>query len=119
MPFICPWGNFAYQKTPFGLKNTGATFQHAMNFTFHDLKHIVEAYLDDIATHSCKRVDHPEHLRIFFEICRHYRIRLNPHKCIFCIRSGRLLGFLVSETGIMVDSLNVEEILRLPPSRTI
>jgi hypothetical protein len=25
--FICPWGTFAYQKMPFGLKNTEATFQ--------------------------------------------------------------------------------------------
>jgi hypothetical protein len=33
---------------PFGLKNDGATFQRAMSFAFHDLKHIVEAYLDDL-----------------------------------------------------------------------
>jgi hypothetical protein len=111
MTFIFPWGTFAYRKMPFGLKNAGATFQRAMTFAFHDLKHIVEAYLDDLAAHSRKRVDHPKHLRLVFEICRHYRIRLNPHKCIFCVRSGRLLGFLVSETGIMVDPLKVEAIL--------
>jgi hypothetical protein len=60
--FICPWGNFAYQKIPFGLKNIGATFQRAMNSSFHDLKNIVESYLDDLAAHSCKRVDHSTHL---------------------------------------------------------
>jgi hypothetical protein len=60
--FICPWGTFAYKKMPFGLKNVGATFQWAMSFTFHDLKHIVEAYLDDLASHSHKRTDHPAHL---------------------------------------------------------
>jgi hypothetical protein len=52
MTFICPWGNFAYQKMSFGLKNVGETFQCAMTFTFHDLKHIVKAYLDDLAAHS-------------------------------------------------------------------
>jgi hypothetical protein len=117
--FICPWGTFAYRKMPFGLKNARATFQRAMTFTFHDLKHIVEAYLDDLAAHSRKRVDHVIHLRLVFERCRYYRIRLNPHKCIFCVKSGRLLGFLVSETGIMVDPLKVEAILQLPPPCTI
>jgi hypothetical protein len=50
MTFICPWGTFTYRKMPFGLKNAGATFQWAMSFSFHDLKHIVKAYLDDLAS---------------------------------------------------------------------
>jgi hypothetical protein len=72
--FICPWGMFAYQKMPFVLKNARETFQQAMTFDFHDLKHIVEAYLDDISAHSRKRVDHATHLRLVFERCRYYRI---------------------------------------------
>jgi hypothetical protein len=117
--FICPWGTFAYRKMPFGLKNVGATFQRAMSFSFHDLKHIVEAYLDDLASRSRKRVDHPTHLRLIFERCRYYQIRLNPNKCSFCMTSGHLLGFIVSTTGIMVDPLKVEAIVQLPPPRTI
>jgi hypothetical protein len=100
---------------PFILKNVRETFQQAMTFTFHDLKHIVEAYLDDLIAHSHKRVDHSTHLRLVFERFCYYRICLNPHKCMFCIRSGRPLGFLVFESGIMVDPLKVEAILRLPP----
>jgi hypothetical protein len=111
MKFICPWGTFANRKIPFDLKNIGATFQRAMTFYFHDINHIVEAYLYDLAAHSRKRVDHVIHLRLVFERCHYYRIWLNPHKCIFCVKSGRLLGFLVSETGIMVDPLKVEAIL--------
>jgi hypothetical protein len=117
--FIFPWGTFAYRKMPFILKNSRATLQHAMTFAFHDLKHIVEAYLDDLPAHSRKRVDHPKHLQLVFERCHHYCIHLNPHKCIFCVRSSHILGFLVSETRIMVDLLKVEAILRLPPLRTI
>jgi hypothetical protein len=67
MTFICPWGTFAYRKMPFGLKNVGATFQRAMSFAFHDLKHIVEAYLVDLASRSRKRKDHQTHLRLIFE----------------------------------------------------
>lgn len=31
----------AYNNLPFSLKNDGATFQIAMSYTFHDIKHIV------------------------------------------------------------------------------
>ena len=51
--------------------------------------------------------------------CRHYRIRLNPHKCVFCVESGRLLGFVVSKAGICVDLSKVEAIVNIPPSSTL
>jgi hypothetical protein len=117
--FICPWGTFSYQKIPFGLKNIGETFQCAMTFAFHDIKHIVEAYLDDLVADYCKRVDHVINLRLFFERLCYYKIQLNPHKCIFYIKYGRLLGFLVSKMGIMVDPLKVEEILYFLPLHMI
>lgn len=50
--FIYPLGEFAYKKMPFGLQNVGVTFQRAMPYAFQDIKHIIEAYLDDLATHS-------------------------------------------------------------------
>ena len=111
--FIFPWGNFSYRKMSFGLKNTGATFQWAMTLIFHDLKMIIEVYLDDLAANSHLRVRHPYHLRLVFERCRHYLVRLNPHKCIFFMKYGRLLGFIVSKEGIRVDPLKVEAILQL------
>ena len=104
---------------PFGLKNAEATFQWAMTLIFHDLKTIIELYLDDLTAHSCLRVHHPYHLILVFEICRHYRVRLSPHKCIFCVTVGRLLGFIISKEGIRVDPLKVEAMLQLSPPRNI
>jgi hypothetical protein len=78
--FIYPWGTFSYRKLPFGLKNASATFQRAMSYAFHDIKHIAESYLDNLPTHSLNRSDHIDHLRAIFLRCRFYRIRLNPHK---------------------------------------
>ena len=74
--FIFPLGTFAYRNLPFGLKNAGATFQRMMPYAFHDIKHIVEPYLDDLPAHSQRREDHPGHLRDIFLRCRHYNIRL-------------------------------------------
>jgi hypothetical protein len=64
-----------------------------MSFTFHDLKHIVNTYLDDLALHSRKRYDHLAYLRLIFQRCLYYRILLNPNKCGFCVTSSHLIGF--------------------------
>jgi hypothetical protein len=85
--FICHWGTFAYRKMPFGLKNVGAITHQAMSFSFHDLKNIVKAYIDDLASCSHNRFDHPSHLRLIFERCIYYHIRLNPNKCSFCVKT--------------------------------
>ena len=117
--FIFPWGTFAYRKMPFGLKNAGATFQRAMTLIFHDLKSIIEVFLDDLAAHSRMRMRHPYHLRLVFERCQNYLVRLNPHKCIFCVKLGRLLGFIIYKEHIRVNPLKVEEIHHLSPLKNI
>ena len=104
---------------PFGLKNARATFQRAMSYAFHDIMRIVEAYLDDLAAHSKKRANHLAHLRSIFDRCQKYKIRLNPLKCNFCVVAGRLVGFIVSRHGIMVEPFKVEAILQLSPLRTM
>jgi hypothetical protein len=117
--FIFPWFTFAYQKLPFGLKNVSATFQRPMSYDFHDIKHIVQQYLDDLPAHSMHCSEHPAHLRAIFLCYWFYHIRLNPHKCVFCMESGQLLGFIVSHQGIRVDPLKVEAILNLPPPSSL
>eukprot|EP00253_Pinus_taeda_P002196 PITA_02196 len=106
--FICPWGTFAYRKLPFGLKNTGATFQREMNYAFHDIKNIVQPYLDNLLAHLRKQTDHLWHLRVIFLHCQHYKIRLNPHKCLFSVSFGHLPGFAVSNDEIRLDPFQCE-----------
>ena len=96
---------------PFVLKNARATFQWDITLILHDLTSIIEVFLDDLVAHSRIRMHHPYHLRLVFERCWHYLVRLNPHKCVFCVKSVHLLGFIVSKEGIRVDPLKVEAIL--------
>ena len=56
------------------------------------------------------RTDHPTHLGAIFDRCQKYKIRLNLLKCSFCVIVGRLLGFILSKHGIMVDPMKVEAI---------
>lgn len=90
-----------------------------MSYAFHDIKNIIQPYLDDLPAHSRKLHDHPNHLQQIFLHCRHYIIRLNPHKCVFCFESRCLLGFIVSKDGIGLDPLKVKAIVNLPPPSSL
>jgi hypothetical protein len=90
-----------------------------MSYAFHDINRIAEPYLDDLPAHSSNWSYHFGHLRAIFLRCRFYRIRLNPHKCIFVVESGQLLVFVVSKDGIWVDPLKIRAILALPPPNNL
>ena len=47
--------------------------------------------------------EHLNHLYKIFERLKKYKLRLNPNKCTFGVRSGKLLGFVISGKGIKVD----------------
>uniref|UniRef100_A0A2N9EY58 Uncharacterized protein n=1 Tax=Fagus sylvatica TaxID=28930 RepID=A0A2N9EY58_FAGSY len=104
---------------PFGLKNAGATYQRAATTLLHDMIHKeVEVYVDDMIVKSKERQGHTTSLRKFFERIRHYKLRLNPKKCMFGVTSGKLLGFIVSQRGIEVDPDKIKAILEMKEPRT-
>jgi hypothetical protein len=82
--FTTPWGTFMYDKMPFGLMNTGATFQRAMDIAFVGEKDkFMVIYLDDITIFSKSDDEHLQHLEQVFQKCRRYKISLNPRKSHF------------------------------------
>ena len=95
----------------FGLKNVGATYQCAMVSLFHDMiHHEIEVYVDDMIARSQTEEEHLGHLQKLFARLKEYKLRLNPSKCTFGVRSGKLLGFIVSNEGIGVDPAKVKAI---------
>ena len=85
-----------------------------MSYAFHDVKHIVEPYLDDLPAHSQRREDHPGHLERYSwdaVIIIYVSIHINV---FFYVETGRLLGFVVSKDGILIDPLKIATILALP-----
>lgn len=117
--FITPWGTFCYRVMPFGLKNAGATYQRAMTTLFHDMMHKeIKVYVDDMIAKSKTEEEHVEYLLKLFQRLRKYKLHMNPNKCTFGVRSGKLLGFIVSQQGIEVDPDKVIAIQEMPALTT-
>ncbi|XP_061979625.1 uncharacterized protein LOC133700079 [Populus nigra] len=117
--FVTPWGTYCYKVMPFGLKNAGATYQRAMVTLFHDMMHKeIEVYVDDMIAKSKKGEDHIKVLRKLSERLGKYELKFNPAKCSFGVKSGKLLGFMVSDRGIEVDPDKVRAIRPMPSPKT-
>ena len=116
--FATEWGIYAYRVMPFGLTNAPATFQRLMSHAFKQyLRDFLEIFMDDLCVHSKERTDHIEHLIKVFVQCRVYRICLNPDKCKFMVRQGKILGHIVSKNGISTDMDKIKVIIELPIPR--
>ncbi|PKI59073.1 hypothetical protein CRG98_020528 [Punica granatum] len=79
----------------------------------------IEVYVDDMIAKSKEGEDHFVNLKRLFDHLRKYKLRLNPAKCTFGVKLGKLRGFIVSEKGIEVDPDKVKAIMELPPPSTV
>jgi hypothetical protein len=114
--FITPCGVYCYICMPFGLKNTGATFQRLMRKALGALMgRNAEAYIDDIVVKTHESHTFIEDLEETFVNLRKVNIKLNPTKCTFGVPSGKLLGFLVSHRGIEANPDKVKAIEEMRP----
>jgi hypothetical protein len=113
--FITRWGTFTYEHMSFGLSNAGVTFQRAMKISFdHLIGKNIQIYLDDLTVYSKTQSDHFGDLKRVLMRCKKFGISLDPSKSIFDITKGKILGHIVSESGINIDSERIAAILNLP-----
>ncbi|XP_027905968.1 uncharacterized protein LOC114165580 [Vigna unguiculata] len=93
--------NFCYLVMPFGLKNAGATYQRMMDRILQPmLGRNVEAYVDDMVVTSTREGSHADDLQELFDTINKYQLRLSPEKCVFGVKAGKFLGFMLTERGI-------------------
>lgn len=106
--FITQWGVFVATVMMFGLKNAPATFQRMVQEIFNDyLTNFMKVFVDNFSVAGDK-AKHLFHLRLCPQRCRDTRLKRNPQK--IPIKSGVLLGHIVSREGITIDQDKVKAI---------
>ncbi|XP_073294523.1 uncharacterized protein [Primulina huaijiensis] len=118
--FITSGGTFCYVVMPFGLKNDGATYQRLMNHVFQkQIGRNIEVYVDDILIKTREVSCFIDDLAETFTTLKQYGIKLNPAKCVFGIRSGKFLGFLVTDRGIEANTKKIKAIIDMPSPQSV
>ena len=105
---------------PFGLKNAGATYRHAMSTIFCDhLQKLVECNVDDIAVKSRSKDNQHNDLRMVFDIMRAHQLKMKPTKSFLRVSSNKFLGFIVTSKRIHLDPDKVETVQNMQPPKTL
>ena len=94
---------YCYKVMPFGLENSGATFQRMVNEVFKELiENTMEVYVNDTPVKSLDRSYYVKNLGEAFALLRKFNVKLNPEKCTFGVASGKFLEYLVTQRRIAI-----------------
>ncbi|GKD66642.1 reverse transcriptase domain-containing protein [Tanacetum coccineum] len=101
--FITSQGIFCYTKMPFGLRNTGATYQRLVDKAFHkQIGRNLEVYVGDLVIKSRTEDEIVRDIEETFKTLREINMKLNPKKCTFGVEEGMFLGYRVNTKGLKV-----------------
>jgi hypothetical protein len=117
--FITPFGTYYFVRMPEGLKNVGSTFSRLTKKVLENqVGRNIFTYVDDIVVASKSKEDHLADLAETFANLRDTRLRLNPKKCVFGVRQGKILGYLVSQRGIEANPTKIQAIINMAPPQS-
>ena len=118
--FITNHDLYCYRVMPFGLKNTGMTYQWLVNKIFKEqINRNMKVYVDDMLVKSKSTKNHVANLEETFSALQKYKMKLNPAKCAFGVTSGKFLGFMVSGCGIEANPKKIHAIQEMTAPKSI
>ena len=112
MAFRMWYGHFEFTVMPFRVMNDPAVFMDLMHRVFQPyLDQFVVAFVNDILIYSKYEEENEGHWRIVLQTLREYQLYAKFSKCEFWLTKVRILGHVVSTSGILVDLEKVEAVM--------
>ena len=114
-------GNQQYQftKMPFGLKNSGTSFERMMALVMKPLNcKTTKNYVDDVCITNKNFMEHVNDIRGFFDQIRKYGLKLSYEKMNLGQQSILFVGFELSEEGFRINSKKRDGINQISELKT-
>ena len=113
-----PLGLYQYTRMPFGLRNSGQTFQRLIDHVLQGMPRVF-AYIDDILLFSPDVATHQRDLQELFSRLSRHGLVIRPEKCVFGRDSVVFLGLEVSAAGARPTPDRVTDLINFPPPSTV
>ena len=115
---ITPVGLYEYKMMPFGLRNSGNTYQRYIDQVTRGLLFCF-AYVDDVLVASHSLEEHEQHLRLLLDRFKQNGVALNKEKCEFAVTNLTFLGHHISTKGFEPIEQKVQTITKFPKPQTM
>lgn len=114
--FVTPFGQFEYDRMPFGLKNGPSVFQRFISTILNDMIRASEivVYMDDILIATATANDHLTVLKKLLNRLAEHNLEISPSKCHFMQSSIDYLGYSADCSGISPNDSHVETLRSYP-----
>ena len=113
--FVTKYGQFVFNRMPFGLSNAPGTFCRALGLVLRGLSwESVVSFLDDIVILGRSFEDHMKNMEQVLSRFRDFKLKLKPSKCELLKRDIIFLGHKVSREGVSPNPGKVREVKEWP-----
>ena len=110
--FTVPFGNYEFNRLPFGLSNGTTNFQQLMDVVLNNLGYRIFC-LDDI-TFSESAEQHALRLEYVLQRFEQAILQLHPRKCVFAQPKLQYLGYVFSKDGVSASADKVKDVKDYP-----
>ena len=115
---ITPVGLYEYKMMPFGLRNSGNTYQRYIDQVTRGLPFCF-AYVDDVLVASHSFEEHEHYLRLLLDRFKQNGVTLNKEKCEFAVTNLTFLGHHISTKGFEPIEQKVQTITKFPKPQSM
>ena len=97
--FITPYGQYCFNRLPFGITSAPEHFQKRMSAILKGIEGVV-CLMDDILVFGKNQQEHDERLYAVLKRLQEAGLTLNGAKCVSCQSQVKFLGQILTKHGI-------------------
>lgn len=106
-------GQKAWTRIPYGLNNSGAYFQEAMDQILANIP-MVSCRVDDIIVSGTDDDDHLVNLNKVFRRLERHGLKVRPEKTVLMVEEVIYLGHRINKNGVSPVKSKVEDLIKTP-----
>ena len=117
--FSTPNGHYEFDRMPFSLKSSPATFQRLMDITLTWLiGRELFIYLDDIVIFADTLEEHEKKFNNLIQLLWKANLHLQPDKCEFLRPEIEYLGYIIDKNGVRPNPKIIISVKEFPVPKT-